>query len=97
VNLEDDLRAALRPEPAPPDFAAKILRRARPAPVWSRPVTWAIAAAVAAAAVVPSAYQYHQHQRAIVARDQLIIALSITKAQLETTKDRIRQPRRNTQ
>jgi hypothetical protein len=92
MNLEDDLRRALRREPAPADFAARVLSRTRVLPFWRRPVTLAIAATLAAAAIVPPAvYEYHERQRALEAKDQLILALSITRVQLRQVQERIRQ------
>ena len=99
MNLDNELRAALRREPAPPDFAARVLAKTtlakttlakttlakttpkmRVLPFPRRPLTFAVAAALAVAALIPPAvYQYQRHQRAIEARDQLIVALSITK------------------
>jgi hypothetical protein len=95
MNLEDDLRRALRHEPAPADFAAKVLAKTRVvslsnAPFWRRPATWAIAAALLLAALAPPAvYQYRKQRRAVEARDQLILALSITKVQLQHVRERI--------
>jgi len=97
MNLEDDLRAALRREPAPPDFAAKVMRRTRVVSIWHRPVTLAIAAAIAAVAILPPAYEYRQHQRALEAKDQLIAALSITQTQLQHTKQKLLQNTRHRQ
>ena len=92
MNLEDDLRRALRREPAPADFAARLLSKTRVLPFWRRPVTLAIAAALAVAAVVPPAvYQYQERQRALEAKHQLILALSITRVQLRQVQERIRQ------
>jgi hypothetical protein len=110
MSFEDELRAALQRAPAPPDFAAKVLakttlakttraesaRQARVLPFWRRPVTLALAAVLAIAALVPSAvYQYRERQRAIEARDQLVVALSITRVQLAQVKERIRQNTRH--
>ena len=96
MNLEHELRNALRREDPPADFSASVLRKtsiaARP-----RPVIWAIAATIAAAALIPSAYQYQQHQRAVQARDQLVIALSITRAQIEHSRDLIQKNMRHRQ
>jgi hypothetical protein len=102
VNLEDDLRAALRREPAPADFAARILAKTYPSKTCPapfsvlsfrpRPVTLAIAAALALAALIPPAvHKYRREQRAITARDQLIEALSITRVQLQQAKEKIRR------
>ena len=96
MNLEDDLRRALRREPAPPDFAARVLRKTRVLPFWRRPVTLAIAAALLLAALAsPAVYEYRKHQRAVQAREQLILALSITKVQLQHVKEKIRQNTRH--
>ena len=95
MNLEDDLRAALKREPAPPDFAAKVLARTRVTPIWRRPAALAVAAALTVAAVTPAAYWYQRRQRGIQARDQLVLALSITKAQLQQTREKIRQNTRH--
>ena len=102
MNLEDDLRAALRREPPPSDFAGKVLaktvpRSRRVIPFWRRPATMAIAAAVALAAVIPSVYEYRRQQRGIEARDQLVQALSITKVQLQEAREKIRRNARHKQ
>jgi hypothetical protein len=90
MNLEDDLRRALQREAAPPDFAARVLRKTRVLPFWRRPVTFAIAAALLLAALAPPAvYEYRKHQRAVEARDQLILALAITKVQLQHVREKI--------
>jgi hypothetical protein len=111
MNFEEELRAALRHEPAPEDFAAKVFAKTtlakttlvrkhregpRVVPIWRRPLSLAIAAALAVAAVVPPAvYQYHQRQRALEARDQLIAALSITRVQLQQVKARLQRNTRH--
>lgn len=96
MNFEDDLRAALRREPAPPDFAAKVIARTRMVPFWRRPAALAIAAVLLLAAMIPQAVQEHRRrQRALEARDQLILALSITRVQLQQVKDRIQQNTRH--
>ena len=100
MNLEDDLRQALAREPAPPDFAAKVLAKTRDAaprilPFRRRPVTLALAAALGLAAVIPSAVsEYQRRQRAIEARDQLVRALSITRAQLVQVRTKIQRKAR---
>jgi negative regulator of sigma E activity len=101
VNLEDDLRAALRRESPPSDFAARVLaktlRKTRVIPFWRRPAAMAIAAAVALAAVIPSVYEYQRQRRGIEARDQLVLALSITKVQLQQAREKIRHNARHKQ
>ena len=54
------------------------------------------AAALTLAALVPPAvYQYRRRQRAIEARDQLLVALSITRSQLQHVKERVRRNTRH--
>jgi len=104
MNLEDDLRRALEREPAPADFAARVLARAtspasstpRVLPFWQRPMSLAIAAMLALAALVPpTIYEYQKRRRAMEARDQLVLALSIARVQLQQVKERIRQNTRH--
>jgi hypothetical protein len=96
MNFEDELRTALRREPAPPDFAAKVIGRTRVVPFWRRPATLAMAAALAVAALIPPAVnEYRRQQRAVEARDQLIEALAITKVQLLQVGQKIRQNTRH--
>jgi hypothetical protein len=94
MNFDDELKAALQREAPPPDFAARLLAKtaakARVLPFWRRPAALAIAAVLALTALVPSAvYQYRQHRRAIEARDQLLLALSIARVQLQQVREKI--------
>jgi hypothetical protein len=104
MNLEDGLKDALRREPAPVDFAAKILARTvisptRGMPWWKRPVTLALAAGLILGALVPTTiYEYHQREerRALAAKNQLMAALAITRARLQQAKARIQRQTRHT-
>ena len=94
MSFEDDLRRALAREPAPPDFAAQVIARTQP----RRRFPLAFAAAVAMAVLIPSGiYQYRQHQKALEARDQLIVALTITQVQLQHVQQQIQHHTRHTQ
>jgi hypothetical protein len=96
MSFEDELRAALRRESAPPDFATSVLRKTRVLPFWRRPATLAMAAALAVAALIPPVVnEYRRQQRAVEARDQLIEALAITKVQLLQVGEKIRQNTRH--
>jgi hypothetical protein len=96
MSFEDDLRKALRHEPAPPDFAAKVLARTGRRPPARRAAVLALAAGLALAAMIPPAvHQYRQRQRALEAKDQLMAALSITRTQLQQAKEKIRRNTRN--
>lgn len=104
MGFEDDLRYSLRREPAPDDFAAKVLARAaeleaaRPRavviPMRRRAAVWAIAAGVAAAVLTPSAaveYRRRQEAKAVEAGRQLALALDITRHQLQKTRERLQK------
>jgi hypothetical protein len=96
VNLENELREALRRESAPEGFAARVLARTRTTPRWRRPATLALAAGVTLAALIPSAvYEYRRRQRAMEAGNQLMTALNITRVQLQETRERIRRHTRH--
>jgi hypothetical protein len=93
--FENELRGALRREPAPSDFARKLRARLPiPIPIWRRPAVWAIAAVLLLAALIPPAvsqYQRRQQERALEARRQLEIALRITSVKLRQAKARVQR------
>ena len=98
MNFEDDLRAALRREPPPGDFAAKVLAAAArqesafALPFWRRPSAWAVAAGLAAVAILPPAvleYRHREELRSLEAKHELLSALSITRAKLRQTRERV--------
>jgi hypothetical protein len=98
MNLENELREALRREPAPVGFADRVLARAsRSRRNWfQRPAVLALAAGLAfAAAIPPVVHQYYRQRRALEAKDQLMTALAITRVQLQLTKEKIRQNTRH--
>jgi len=99
VNFEQELRDALRREPPPPDFAARVLARVPRKevivlPVWRRPLAWALAAGLAVALLAPPAameYRRREQARAIEARRQLYQALAITRVKLQESRERIQR------
>lgn len=108
MAFEEDLKRSLRREPAPADFAAKVLARtaalqpAKPKvvvlPIWRRTATWSIAAGLAVAALIPPTigeYHHKQEQKAAEAGRQLLLALDITRTQLQKTRTRIQKISRN--
>lgn len=95
MNFEDQLRSALRAEAPPEGFAARTAARARAGGVRSigsnRYLTLAIAAGVLAAAGIP-AWMYQDHRRQMrgeAARQDLLTALIITKAQMRQINQKI--------
>jgi hypothetical protein len=96
--FEEELRAALRREPAPPDFARK-LRRRLPVSIWRRPIAWAMAAGLLLAAAIPPAAIEHrrrQEARALEAGRQLEYALQLTSAKLRQTRERVHRATKHT-
>ena len=61
-SFENELRAALRREAAPPDFA-RMLRARLPIPIWRRPALWAIAAALLLTALIPPAVSEYRNRQ----------------------------------
>lgn len=94
MNIEDQLRDALRREPASADFKRKVMQ-ALPAkkngPVfwWKRRMSLALATALMVAAVVPVVVVEQRHRRGVEAREQLLRALQVTNATLRHTKEMI--------
>jgi hypothetical protein len=109
MSFEDDLRGALRREPAPTDFASKVLAAAkvqaqRPGkvitiPLWRRPaVAVAIAAGMAVAALLPpviSEYHRRQQVRGLEARRELLVALTITRNKLIEARAKVQRIQRH--
>lgn len=94
MNMEDQLREALKREPAPVDFKRQVMERTpgkRSAPVfwWKRRLSLALAAALVVAAGVPSMVIEQRHRRGIAARDQLLTALRVANTTLRHTKQMI--------
>jgi hypothetical protein len=104
MSFDDALRAALRREPAPADFAAKVLARAAPEPkaaaipIRRRPIAWAIAAGLTIAALVPtgvSEYRRRREARALEARRELMVALAVTRVKLQQTREKLQRSARH--
>lgn len=95
MNRQDDfemqLRQAMGREQAPSDFAAKVLARAKTQKVveiswWSRPVALAVAALLVLGIAIPAALRLEEYRKAEHARQQLILAMQITKSKLDSTR-----------
>ena len=106
-DFEQEVKSALRRDPAPPDFTAKVLARVADhegrakvvrLPVWRRPAPWALAAGISIAAIVPTVateYRQRREARALEARRELLIALGVTRAKLQQTRERIQRTTRH--
>lgn len=107
-RLHEALRESLRREQAPPDFAAKVLAKTsgkvaapklavmpkRPKSWLQRPMTLALAAALAAMAIIP-AVVVEQHRReearGLKAKQDLLTALAITREQFRIAKEKVQR------
>ena len=92
MNIEDNLRAALRREDPPPGFANRVLERMPPRRnhAW-RHWRWAAAAAVLAVFVF-SGVEYRQAQQRMAgerAKQQLMLALQITGSKIHVVQQKI--------
>jgi len=107
-DMDDALRKALRREPAPSGFAAKVLAKAgttgesaRVRPVrksWlQRPFVLAMAATLAAVAIVPAVlldYEHREQAKGLKAKQDLLTALAITRTQLQQAREKVRRTTR---
>jgi hypothetical protein len=102
-DFEQDMRSALRRDPAPPDFAGGVLARVAALsppvkvvrmPLWRRPAAWALAAGLSIAAIVPPAvveYRQRREARALEAKRELLVALAVTRIKFQQTRERIQR------
>jgi hypothetical protein len=105
-KMEQALRGSLGRTAPPRDFAAKVLAKTRwPAGgskvFWlRRPFTLALAAALMAVAIVPAVVLDHQRREAakgLKAKQDLLMALAITRDQLRHARDEVRRNTRHIQ
>lgn len=105
MNLEDDLRRALRRKPVPPDLTARVMdrvRRERDRPVAaSHTMRHRLVAGLAAAAAIGSLVvgvpRYNAYQRAVEgerATREVMQALAITSEKLALVEHRLHDARR---
>jgi hypothetical protein len=92
MNIEDNLRAALRREDPPPGFASRVLERMPPRRnhAWQH-WRWAAAAAVLVVFVF-SGVEYRRAQQRMAgerAKQQLMLALQITGSKVHVVQQKI--------
>ena len=94
MNLEDELRAALRREDPSPGFTQRALARAQAKPARKTGMFWV--AAIAALLVIGFAatYEYRQKQ-AERAGHEAVMALRIAAEKLNMTRDKVLELREN--
>jgi hypothetical protein len=91
MNLEDELKAALRREDPSPGFAQRVVARAKATPRSSRPIfrmVWAAALAAMLAIGFTAAYEYRQMKAERASRDA-VIALRIAADKLNMARDKV--------
>ena len=100
MNLENDLRRALRRTEPPSGFADRVISLAAPSASLPKPgaTRWwqlrglVFATATATAVLIAGlAWQGHQQERSLQAQKQLITALNVTQASLQKAQQRIRR------
>jgi hypothetical protein len=91
MNLDDELRAALRREDPSPDFAKRVIARAqgsaKPARTMPR-IMWAMAIAALLVIGFSAAYEYRQMQAERAGRDA-VIALRIAADKLNVAREKV--------
>jgi hypothetical protein len=91
MNLDEELRAALRREDPSPDFAKRVVARAKVSPARKSPMPrmiWAAAMAAMLAIGFTAMFEYRQMKAERAGRDA-VIALRITAEKLNMTRDKI--------
>ncbi len=87
MNLEDDLRFALRRVEAPVDFAATFRK-----PPSSGRSYYATAAAVALLALIPIGIQeYRERRQGETAKEELKLAMHVASGKLQHTRELMRK------
>jgi hypothetical protein len=96
MELETRLRDALAPQDPGPAFAAGVIARIalQPPAVARRATAWRLPASLAASVLVLAlGLRWHgeqqRHQRMAFAHQQLVLALSITSAELDSVQKKL--------
>lgn len=95
MNLENDLKRALRRERPPAGFAGRVMQRidagARP---HRRPVWWRAAAASVTLGLLLGGYATHkaaEHRRGEQAKEQVLEAMRIASEKMQYAKQEVRE------
>jgi hypothetical protein len=94
MDLERELRNTLRRKDPPPGFADRVMARLEPQSIRKGPprwTPWAVAAALLLSTGGGVVYRQRQEQaRGEQAKEQLLLALQVTGAQLDHVRARVR-------
>jgi hypothetical protein len=88
MNLDDELRAALRRENPSPGFAERVVANARKPKASIHRMIWAAALAAMLVIGFTSAYEYRQMKAERASRDA-ILALRITAEKLNLAREKV--------
>jgi negative regulator of sigma E activity len=90
MNLEDEIRSALRRKEPSPEFTERVLARAYGAPVRRAPRPWArwVAAMAASVLLAAGAIGYREY-RGERARSQVLLALRIAGGKLNKAQKKV--------
>ena len=94
MNLENDLRRALRKESPPPGFASRVMANIERSETRRRPVWWRAAAASVTLAAVLGGYTVH-HVRTVRegerAKEQVLQAMKIANEKVRYAQQEVRE------
>jgi hypothetical protein len=93
MNLDEELKSALRRENPSPGFAARVAAKAHSSPITKAPLRftrfmWATAVAALLAIGLTATYEYRQMQAERASRDA-VIALRIAADKLNTAREKV--------
>jgi hypothetical protein len=93
MNLEHDLKRALRRESPPDGFAGRVMKRIEVNEPRKRPVWWRAAAASVTLGVLLGGYATHkavEHRRGEHAKEQVLEAMRITSEKMRYAQQEVR-------
>lgn len=94
MNLENDLRRALRRESPPAGFAGRVMQRierAEPERPRSRPMWWRAVAATVMLAAALGGYRIHEIRKGEQAKEQILRAMSIASEKAAYAQKQVRE------
>ena len=92
MNLEHEIKQALRPRSAPEGFASRVMERIAREERPARRVHWRLAAASVALVAVLGAWETHaviERKRGEMARDQVMRALTIAGSKVRYAREQV--------
>lgn len=93
MNLDDDLKRALRRQAPPPGFAERVMQNIGNAEEAKRPTWWRTAAASFTLAAMLGGYATHrvvEHRRGERAREQVLTAMRIAGEKVRYAQQEVR-------